>query len=177
VNRWGLVALAAVIATAAGGCGGSSVVQGSPVPATDGVTTQNSTAAHPTPAASAPAGPAPIDDSSVPSSSSPQTTASTSPVTPDGPAAVVQAYFDAINARDYQRAWTLGGKNIGQSYATFTSGFAATDHDVLTIQSTQGNTVTADLTAIQTDGTQRTFHGTYTVTAGTITGFSVRPST
>jgi hypothetical protein len=89
---------------------------------------------------------------------------------------VVQAYFDAINAHDYQRAWTLGGKNIGQSYATFASGFATTDHDVVTIESTDGNAVTANLTAVQTDGTQRTYHGTYTITDGVITRFSVRPT-
>src|SRR5262249_10817478 len=35
------------------------------------------------------------------------------------PEDVVQAYFDAINAGDYQRAWDLGGKNLGGSYQSF----------------------------------------------------------
>ncbi|TCO52329.1 hypothetical protein [Actinocrispum wychmicini] len=93
---------------------------------------------------------------------------------PDDPQAVVQAYFDAINNRDYQRAWDLGGKNVGQSYSAFAAGFATTDHDTVTIVAVDGNTVTADLMAQQTDGTNRSYHGTYTVKGGTITHFSVR---
>ncbi|GLZ42531.1 hypothetical protein [Actinokineospora sp. NBRC 105648] len=91
-----------------------------------------------------------------------------------GPTAVVRAYFDAINARDYRRAWDIGGKNTGKPYADFAAGFATTDHDVITIQSVNGPTVTATLTAHQTDGTQKTFQGTYTVTGDTITRFEVR---
>jgi hypothetical protein len=34
--------------------------------------------------------------------------------------------------------------------------------------------VVADLTAFQTDGTQQTYHGTYTVTNGAITHASVQ---
>ena len=33
-----------------------------------------------------------------------------------GPAATVRAYVAAINGRDYARAWSLGGRNTGQSY-------------------------------------------------------------
>ncbi len=90
------------------------------------------------------------------------------------PGTVVQAYFDAINSKDYKRAWELGGKNVGHPYDKFAAGFATTDHDVLTVVSVQGTTVTADLTAFETNGTQKKFHGTYIVTDGTITKFSVK---
>lgn len=162
--------MAIVVGGCVGGCGMSTAVPGNPVPATGALTARHS-ATPPITSVS----PSPPSEQSVSPSSQPQTTASvTSPAPPDGAAAVVQAYFDAINARDYQRAWALGGKNIGQSYTTFAAGFATTDRDILTIRSVQGTTVTADLTAVQADGTKRTFHGTYTVTGDTITRFSVR---
>jgi hypothetical protein len=94
--------------------------------------------------------------------------------TDPGPAGVVQAYVAAINAHDYQTAWTLGGQHTGESYPKFASGFTETDHDVLTVRSVTGNTVVADLTSFQTNGTQHTFHGTYTVTGGAISHSSVK---
>jgi hypothetical protein len=164
-----------MMAITVGGCGISTAVPGTPVPATADATTQDSTTPSPTSVPIASANPSPTVEQSTPPQSQPETTVtSTGQATPEGPAAVVRAYFDAINARDYQRAWALGGKNTGQAYATFAAGFAATDRDILTIQSVQGNTVTADLTAIQTDGTKHTYHGTYTVTDDTVTRFSVR---
>ncbi|WP_033400043.1 hypothetical protein [Actinokineospora enzanensis] len=110
---------------------------------------------------------------SVTTESAPATT-SVAPVTLGDPGSVVNAYFDAINAHDYQRAWDLGGKNTGKSYTDFAAGFAGTDHDEISIETVQGGTVTLGLTAYQTDGSHRTFHGTYTVTGGTITSFAVR---
>jgi serine/threonine-protein kinase len=90
------------------------------------------------------------------------------------PASVVRAYIAAINAHDYRRAWNLGGKNIGESYSAYSSGYAATSHDTLSDLSVHGDTVTAGLTTLQTDGTSRAFHGTYTVTNGVITDFNIR---
>jgi hypothetical protein len=171
VKRLGGILLAAMMAI--GGCGMSNAVTGSPVPVTGRVTTHSRATSVPIVPSSTIAPSSTMEQSS---SQPPTTTSSADPTALDEPAAVVQAYFDAINTHDYQRAWTLGGKNIGQSYTTFATGFATTDHDLLTIQSTQGDTVTADLTAVQTDGTKRTFHGTYTVANGTITHFSVRPT-
>jgi hypothetical protein len=145
----------------------STVVAGTPVPAVRVPSFDSpTTSVRPSPK---------VEQSAPAISESPTTSSSPVSTEPlDEPAAVVQAYFDAINARDYQRAWELGGKNVGQPYNTFAAGFATTDHDVLTVRSVQGPTVTADLTAIQVDGTKRTFHGTYTVTDGVITRFSVR---
>jgi serine/threonine protein kinase len=120
----------------------------------------------------------PASTSSAPSSpanrtsSAPPTTSP--PVNPvAGPRATVQAYFAAINAHDYRKAWNLGGSNTGQSYQQFVQGFNGTQQDTLTIQSVSGDVVTAGLSALQTDGTVKTFQGTYTVNNGVITSFHV----
>jgi hypothetical protein len=161
LGRAAIVVLSTIVAA---GCGMSTAVSGTPVAAVRIPTIDKPTT---------PASPSPTVQPSA-TSEPPSSTSSAESTPPNDPAAVVQAYFDAINARDYQRAWDLGGKNVGQSYAAFTKGFATTDHDVLTVQSVQDNTVTADLVAVQVDGTKRSFHGVYTVTDGTITRFSVR---
>jgi len=90
-----------------------------------------------------------------------------------GPAATVQAYIAAINAHDYQKAWDLGGSNTGSSYTSFEQGFNGTSHDNLTIISVSGNVVTAQLAALQSDGTVKDYEGTYTVSNGVITKFDI----
>jgi len=102
------------------------------------------------------------------------TTASATPAAqPLGPAATVQAYFTAINSHQYRRAWRLGGRYTGISYAEFVSGFAGTAHDVVTILSVAGHVVTARLRARQTDGSVKHYEGTYRVSHGVIIGFNV----
>lgn len=93
--------------------------------------------------------------------------------TPRGPRATVRAYVAAINGHRYARAWRLGGRNAGGSYAGFVSGFSGTAKDALTIVSVSGDVVTARLNAQQTDGTVATYQGTYTVQHGVIVGFDV----
>ena len=93
---------------------------------------------------------------------------------PSGPAATVQAYVAAINAHDYPQAWNLGGNHTGQPYSMFVQGYSGTAHDSLTVLSVSGNVVTAQLTATQTDGTVKTYQGTYTVSNGIITIFDIR---
>jgi serine/threonine protein kinase len=92
---------------------------------------------------------------------------------PGTPAQTVRAYFSAINSRDYQRAWQLIGAK-GGTYQAFVAGFAGTSHDTVTILSTSGDVVTAKLTAAQTNGTVKTYQGTYTVTNGVITATDVQ---
>jgi len=87
----------------------------------------------------------------------------------------VRAYIDAINNHEYQRAWQLGGKNTGETYSALMFGFAGTSHDTLKIIRTQGGTVTASLTAVQTDGINQNYFGTYTVVGTTITHFDIQP--
>lgn len=93
---------------------------------------------------------------------------------PGDPASVVTAYFAAINAGDYGQAWALGGSNTGSSYSEFVSGFATTNNDTVTVQSTSGDVVTAQLVAQQDDGSTKTFEGTYTVSGGAISSFDVQ---
>jgi Protein kinase domain len=91
------------------------------------------------------------------------------------PAQTVQAYFAAINARNYARAWELDTVvHSNQDYSQFVSGYSDTKRDAVTILSTSGNVVSARLVATQTDGTVKTFQGSYTVTNGRITGTSVQ---
>ena len=115
----------------------------------------------------------PASTSSAPSSSKQTTSPPVNPAAA-GPAATVQAYFAAINAHNYRKAWNLGGSNTGRSYQQFVQGFNGTQQDTLTIQSVSGNVVTAGLSAVQTDGTVKNFQGTYTVNNGVITSFDVR---
>ena len=90
-----------------------------------------------------------------------------------GPVDTVRAYVAAINGHHYARAWRLGGRNTGGSYASFVSGFSTTARDTLTIVSVSDGVVTARLTARQTDGTILLYQGTYTVDHGVIVGADV----
>jgi len=109
---------------------------------------------------------------SVPASSS-ALPAPPSPPPPGVLAATVRAYYAAINNHRYARAWRLGGRNTGETYHAFVSGFATTAHDTVTIQSVSGDVVTAQLDAEQTDGTVKAYQGSYTVEGGVITEFNV----
>lgn len=113
----------------------------------------------------------PTASKTPPPSTAAPTTAS--PSSANSPAAVVEAYFAAIDAENYEEAWALGGENLGESYAQFAAGFATTATDTVDVLSTSGNTVTVDLTATQTDGTQKQFTGTYTVAGQAITNASI----
>jgi eukaryotic-like serine/threonine-protein kinase len=135
------------------------------------------------PVSSPPSSLTPPASSPTPSTSNSTPPASQSTANPVGgpapaqgsPAAVVLAYFAAITARDYARAWKLGGVNTGMgSYAAFADGFATTASDHVTIMSVSGDVVTARLTATQTDGSVKTFEGTYTVVGRVIVQFEVQ---
>ena len=101
------------------------------------------------------------------------TTAAPAARTHLGPAATVHAYYSAINNHNYPRAWHLGGRFTGSSYSAFAAGFQGTAHDKVSILSVTGNVVTGRLAARQTDGSVRTYQGTYWVTHGVITRFDV----
>ena len=119
---------------------------------------------HSSPPPTGPTSPAKSAGSATSASSGTPTTAA-----PPGPAATVQAYIAAINQHNYPRAWDLGGKNTGQSYNAFASGFNGTASDQLTIVSVSGDVVTVQLAAMQTDGSVDDYQGTYTVVDGVIT--------
>lgn len=93
------------------------------------------------------------------------------------PEATVIGYFDAINNRDFRRAWELGGKNTASSYSSFADGFATTEWagaEILDLSGDPGGgVVTARLTTLETDGTSKVFQGEYTVRNGVISDFRV----
>ena len=95
---------------------------------------------------------------------------------PTRPAAVVRAYYAAISAHDYSRAWQLGGDLTGTTRQQFVAGFRGTERDTVTVVKVSGHVVAARLTALQTDGTVKRFVGSYLVRRGTILVFNVRPA-
>lgn len=107
------------------------------------------------------------------SSLPPVTVTKTIPAGAQDPAATVREYFAAINHHRYLEAWRLRGER--EPYAAFRAGFAGTLYDTVTILSIQGNVVTARLAATQTNGSVKTYQGTYTVTNGIITATDVNP--
>ncbi|MGY2027758.1 hypothetical protein [Nocardia gipuzkoensis] len=98
---------------------------------------------------------------STPSRSSARSTTTQAPAT--GPARTVTAYFDAINRRDYGRAWELGGRNLDTSYEHFVAGLSTTAHETVQITAESGDIVHIELSARQTDNSVRTYSGYYVV--------------
>jgi serine/threonine-protein kinase len=95
---------------------------------------------------------------------------------PPGPAAVVRAYFNAINNHQYLRAWNINQHQHSlQTYTSFRQGYAQTQFDAVTIVGVSGGVVSIQLAAHQTDGTVKNFHGSYTVSNGVIIGSNILP--
>lgn len=101
-------------------------------------------------------------------------TTGTAPATESHAAKVVEAYVAAINQHRYADAWQLTDKKKPGTLASFTAGFAGTKRDILKILSVQGNVVYAQLTALQDDGTVKTFKGSYTVTGDVISSSNIK---
>ncbi|WP_266839613.1 MULTISPECIES: hypothetical protein [unclassified Streptomyces] len=129
--------------------------------------------------------PSPTTDGTLPPQPTEQSpslppTQSASPTAPSstakaGPADGVVAYFAAINAGDYKRAWKLGGNNLTHGpYSSFVKGFEGTAADSVTVISVAGDKVEIELDATQTDGTHRYFAGTYTVHGGVIVAANIQ---
>jgi serine/threonine protein kinase len=112
-----------------------------------------------------------------PSSPSPARTGKPTTAAPAGPAATAEAYIGAINAHDYAKAWhLLGAKYTDAPYSSFVNGFKGTAKDKLTVLSVTGNVVTVRLAATQTDGSVKSYQGTYTVVGGVITQADIQPA-
>lgn len=86
----------------------------------------------------------------------------------------MDAYFAAINHRQYATAWNLLGKNTGSTYAAFVKGFSGTVKDTVTILAVRGGVVTARLSALHSNGEVQVFQGTYTVQNGVIVSSDVQ---
>jgi hypothetical protein len=91
-------------------------------------------------------------------------------------AAVVTQFYQDLSNGDYADAWTLGGVNIaGTSYSNWVAGYATTTSVTLNTESQwNSTTVSASITATQSDGGSTSYQGTYTVEGGVITSASIR---
>ena len=163
--RWRMLAAGAVVLAAAAGCGSQAykpaaaptVTITKSVPATAAPRATPSTTPKPTPAITVTARPS---------------------AAPPAPAvgltnaeAVVAQFYQDITDGSYGAAWALGGDNTsnGVSYTGWVARYSTTASITLGTYSQFGaSTVYASLTATQTDGTVKTYSGTYTVSGGVI---------
>lgn len=163
--RHPLPPLVLAVAFAAAACGSSSP---SP-PTTPATVTKTVTQTPSSPAAPSPT-PAPMP---APAPTPTPTPAPTPTPTPISAATVVEEYYAAINRHDYRTAWNLGGSQFTSDYNTFANDFAGTAYDTLTVTGTQGDTVSIHLDAAQSDGSVKSYEGTYTARNGVLVGASI----
>jgi len=112
------------------------------------------------------------------STPAPAPTATTVPPAPLGqPAdvAVVNQFFSDLNNHDYAGAWNLGGDNIsnGAGYSTWVNGYSTTSSMSWSARDLGNGLVTVNMSAAQTDGSTKTYTGTYTVSNGMIVSADV----
>lgn len=108
-----------------------------------------------------------------------QPSAAAPPAQPEANAtSVVLQFYQDITNGDYSAAWALGGDNLsgGVSYGTWVSGYQDTTAsiDVISYGSFSSGEVWADISAVQLDGSTKTYSGTYTVQNGEITAADIR---
>jgi hypothetical protein len=90
--------------------------------------------------------------------------------------AVVAQYYQDITDHNYSAAWAMGGSNVsgGVGYNAWVAGYATTASITMYNSSNWGSgEVTTYLSALQTDGSTRTYYGTYYVSNGVITSASI----
>lgn len=99
-------------------------------------------------------------------------------------AAVVRAYYEAIDAREYRRAYALwegGGRASGQGFDEFAGGFARTEEVRVEVgapgrvEGAAGSRyvrVPVEVHAVTTDGEEQAFAGEYTLRRSVVPGAS-----
>ena len=90
--------------------------------------------------------------------------------------AVVAQYYQDITDHNYSAAWAMGGSNVsgGVGYDAWVAGYATTASITMYNSSNWGSgEVTTYLSAVQSDGSTRTYYGTYYVSNGVITSASI----
>jgi hypothetical protein len=90
---------------------------------------------------------------------------------------VVQQYYDYINAKNFSAAWDMGGQYIGGSdYNAWAAGYSTTSYVALSTWDYYPgyNAVGVTISATQSDGSVRTYAGSYTVSGGVITSASIK---
>ena len=89
--------------------------------------------------------------------------------------AVVKQFYQDINDQNYSAAWAEGGSIIGGgSYSGWVAGYATTvSVSVGTFSAYGSNQVQTSLYAVRTDGSTKTYEGTYTVSGGVIVAANI----
>jgi hypothetical protein len=88
----------------------------------------------------------------------------------------VDQYYQDLNNHDYWAAWQIGGSNLsgGSGYSAWKAGYATTSYiDTSTSLNSDGS-VQVSITATQTDGSVKTYSGTYTVQSGMIASANIQ---
>jgi len=164
--QWRMLVAGAVVLAAAAGCG-SQAYKPAAAPT---VTVTKSVPATAAPKATPSATPKPTPTVTVTARPSAAPPAPAAGLT--NAEAVVAQFYQDITDGNYGAAWALGGDNTssgGVSYAGWVAGYSATASITLGTYSQFGaSTVYASLSATQTDGTVKTYSGTYTVSGGVI---------
>jgi len=138
------------------------------------VTVTQTVTAKPTPPAKPPAVPAPRHTPPVRSGGPAQQPAPARPAPPPmtNPVSVVLQYYQDITDGDYPAAWALGGDNLsgGAGYSAWVAGYRDTTASIsVTSYGTwSSGKVWADISAVQLDGSVKTYSGTYTVRDGVL---------
>lgn len=84
------------------------------------------------------------------------------------------AYYRDITARDYAAAWRLLGPALKRgSYASFVSGYAGTERQIVTKTGQSGEQVSFTLRSDNPDGSVQTYRGTDTIRGGKIVAAKV----
>jgi hypothetical protein len=126
----------------------------------------------PVPTKTVTAPPAPVQ---TPAWQQPSSTPVAQPQFTNGSAVVAQYYQD-ITDHNYSAAWAMGGSNVsgGVGYNAWVAGYATTASITMYNSSNWGSgEVTTYLSALQTDGSTRTYYGTYYVSNGVIISASI----
>ena len=90
--------------------------------------------------------------------------------------AVVAQYYQDITDHNYSAAWAMGGSNVsgGVGYNAWVAGYGTTASITMYNSSNWGSgEVTTYLSAVQSDGSTRTYYGTYYVSNGVITSANI----
>jgi hypothetical protein len=165
-----IIAGIAIVALGGTGLAAYAAVSGTTTPAPQPAATATAGTARPASPAPTAVAPTPRPTVTVTVTAPPAAPAPTLPALTNAVAVVEQFYQDITN-HDYPAAWALGGKNLdnGVGYDRWVAGYATTASiDLTTYGQWSDGTVYASLSGLQTDGTVKTYYGTYAVSGGQI---------
>ena len=86
----------------------------------------------------------------------------------DGPRAVIDSYFAAINHRHWRKVWRLGGQNLHQSYDSMVDGYQRTFRDWVQGVSVVGDEASVVVRARETNGVIQLYQMEFRIQNGVI---------